>query len=70
MLTLAADIYRINLDKNNFCGDDPITITDVRLLAWCSKFKNLKALKKKINKLMAVVWNPECHTIFAYQKMK
>ena len=38
----------INLDNNNnFDEDDPDTIIHVKLLAWCSKFKKSKALKKR-----------------------
>ena len=38
----------INLDNNNnFDEDDPDTIIHVKLLAWCSKFKKCKALKKR-----------------------
>ena len=41
-------IKLINLDNdNNFDDDDPITVISVRLLAWRSKFKKRKALKKK-----------------------
>ena len=41
-------IKLINLDNdNNFDDDDPITVIYVRLLAWRSKFKKRKALKKK-----------------------
>ena len=56
---LAADLDKINLD-NNFNEYDPDTIIHIRLLAWCSKFKKCKALKKKINEeLMPIVWHPK-----------
>ena len=45
-------IYAVELDKinlnndNNFDKDDPDTIIHVKFLAWCSKFKSAKHLKK------------------------
>ena len=45
---LAVDFEKIILD-NNFDEDDPISIIHVRLLAWRSKFKKIKVLKKKIS---------------------
>ena len=45
---LAVDLDKINLDSDNkFDEDDPDTIIPVRLLAWHSKIKKHKALKKK-----------------------
>ena len=43
---LDANVNNINLD-NDFDKDDPNAIVLVRILAWHSKFKNRKALKKK-----------------------
>ena len=44
---LAVDLDKIKLDSDNkFDEDDPDTIIHVRLLAWHSKFKKHKALKK------------------------
>ena len=44
-------IFNVNLDNtnldNNFDEDDPDTIILIRYLAWHSKFKKRKALKKK-----------------------
>ena len=44
-------ILRVNLNNinrdNNFDEDDPDTIIIIRLLAWYSKFKKHKALKKR-----------------------
>ena len=44
-------ILRVNLNNinrdNNFDEDDPDTIILIRLLAWYSKFKKRKALKKR-----------------------
>ena len=52
-------INNVNLD-NNFDEDDPDTIILIRLLAWHSKFKKCKALKKKISeKLMLIAWHPK-----------
>ena len=46
--TLAADLDRINLDNDyNFDEDDPNTVIDVTHLAWHSKLKKRKALKKR-----------------------
>ena len=43
---LCIDLNNINLD-NNFDEDDLDTIILVRLLAWHTKFKKHKVLKKK-----------------------
>ena len=44
----AVDIDKINLaNDNNFAEDEPDRIIHVRLLAWRTKFKKRKALKKK-----------------------
>ena len=43
---LSVNLNNINRD-NNFDEDDPDTIIIIRLLAWCSKFKKRKALKKR-----------------------
>ena len=42
----AVDLEKINLD-NNFNENDPDTIIHIILLAWPSKFKKRKALKKR-----------------------
>ena len=45
---VAVDLDKTNLDNdNNFDEDDSNTITQVRLLAWLSKFEKPKALKKR-----------------------
>ena len=45
---LFVDFDKINLDNdNNFDEDDPVTIIHIRPLAWHSKFKNHKTLKKR-----------------------
>ena len=45
---IAVDLDKTNLDNdNNFDEDDSNTITQVRLLAWLSKFEKRKALKKR-----------------------
>ena len=43
---LSINLNNINFD-NNLYKDDPATIILIRLLAWHSKFKNQKAIKKK-----------------------
>ena len=43
---LCVNLININPD-NNFDEDDPDTIIFIRLLAWHSKFKKRKALKKR-----------------------
>ena len=49
----------INLDNNDFDEDDSVTIIHVRLLAWHTKFKKNKAIKKELNEeLMPVAWHP------------
>ena len=54
---LSVSLNNINLD-NNFNEDDPDTIILIRLLVWHSKFKNRKALKKKISEeLMPIMWH-------------
>ena len=45
---LVVDLDKINLDNDkNFDEDDPDTIIHLRFLAWHSKFKKNKALKKR-----------------------
>ena len=39
------NLNNISFDNTNYEEDDPDTIILVRLLAWYSKFKKLKALK-------------------------
>ena len=48
MVILSVNLNKINLD-NNFDEDDPDTIILIRLLAWHSKFKKRKTLKKELN---------------------
>ena len=47
----AVDLDKINLENkyndNNFDEDDPDTIIHVKVLAWLSKSKKRKALKKR-----------------------
>ena len=43
---LSVNLNNINRD-NSFDEDDPGTIIIIRLLAWYSKFKKRKALKKR-----------------------
>ena len=50
MGTLNVDLNNINLDDINFDEDDPESIIHVRLMTWCYRFKQRKALKKNINK--------------------
>ena len=53
LFTNQIDIVAVDLDKiiidygNSFDEDDPETIIYVRLLAWCSKFKKRKSLRKR-----------------------
>ena len=60
MVILATDLHKISFDDDsNFDGNDSDTII-LRLLAWCNKFENPKALKKKISKeLMPLVCHPK-----------
>ena len=44
---LSVDLININLDEINFEEDDPETIVHVRLMAWCNRFKQRKAYKKR-----------------------
>ena len=44
---LSVDLININLDDINFEEDDPETIVHVRLMAWCNRFKQRKAYKKR-----------------------
>ena len=45
---LVVDLDKINLDNDkNFDEDDPDTIIHLRFLAWHSKSKKNKALKKR-----------------------
>ena len=55
---LNIDLNCINLDDNNFDEDDSGTIIHDRLLAWYTKFKKAKNLKKTIREeLMLVAWD-------------
>ena len=59
MSILSVDLNNINLDDVNFYDDDPENIIHVRLMAWRSRFKQPKAIKKEINKeLIPVAWHP------------
>ena len=52
---LSVNPNNVNLD-NNFDEDDLDTIILIRLLAWHSKFKKRKELKKKVSQeLMPIV---------------
>ena len=58
MSILNIDLNNINLDDTNYDKDDPDTIILARILAWHSKLKKRKALKKKISEeLMPIVWH-------------
>ena len=46
MSILNIDLNNINPDDTNYDKDDPDTIILARILAWHSKFKKRKALKK------------------------
>ena len=55
---LSVDLNNINLDDVNFDEDDRETIINVRLLAWCNKFKQHKAFNKELDKeLILVAWH-------------
>ena len=59
MSILGVNLNNTNLD-NNFDEDDPDTIILIRLLAWHSKFKKRRALKKKTGEeLMPIAWHPK-----------
>lgn len=50
------NLNNINPDDDDFDNFDPETINHVRLKAWYDRYKQRKALKKKINeKLVSVV---------------
>ena len=67
---LCIDLNNINLD-NNFDEDDLDTIILVRLLAWHTKFKKHKALKKKISEeLMSIPGMLKDGRIFACQNTR
>ena len=56
---LSVNINNINLD-NNFNEDDADTIILIRILAWHSKFKKHKALKKEVSEeLIPIAWHPK-----------
>ena len=53
------DLNNISLDDDSFDNGDPKTIIHVRLLAWCNTYKQNKACKKEISKvLIPVAWYP------------
>ena len=47
-IEISADLNNISLDKINFDKHDPETIIHVRLMAWCRRYKQCKACKRKI----------------------
>ena len=47
---LYTDINNIILDDVNFDKGDPETIIHVKYMAWCSRFKQRKAIKHDIGK--------------------
>ena len=57
------DMGLATIDLNNIWPDDDNfddeTIIHVKLVAWCNRYKQHKALKKEISKeLMPVAWHP------------
>ena len=72
---LNIDLNNINLD-HGFDRDDPDTIILIRVLAWHTKFRKRKELKKELSEeLMPVAWHPDrwwdflaLHTKFRKQK--
>ena len=53
------DLDKINLDNDkNFDEDDPDTIIHLRFLAWHSKSKKKKHLKKIKEELIPIAWHP------------
>ena len=49
------DLNNISLDDDSFDNGDPKTIIHVRLLAWCNAYKQNKACKKEISKVLIPV---------------
>ena len=47
-IEISADLNNISLDEINFDKHDPETIIHVILMAWCSRYKQCKACKRKI----------------------
>ena len=44
------DLNNAGLDDDDFDDDDPKTIINVRLMAWCNRYKNCKACIKEISR--------------------
>lgn len=44
------DLNNAGLDDDDFDDDDPKTIINVRLMAWCNRYKNRKACIKEISR--------------------
>ena len=44
-------LNNINLDDDDFDEDDPTSIVLFRLIAWCNRFKQCKACKKRSMKI-------------------
>ena len=58
MSILSVNLSNINLD-NNFDEDDSDTIILIRYLAWNTKFKKRKMLKRDLNEeVMLLAWHP------------
>ena len=47
LIEIGVDFNNINLDEVIFDIHDPETIIQVRLMAWCSRYKQRKACKGK-----------------------
>ena len=50
---ILSEVYNnINLEDVNFNEDDPKTIVQVRLVAWCNGIKLCKAFNKELSKVL------------------
>ena len=69
---VAVDLDKIYLDDdNNSYEDDSDDIIHIRLLAWCNKFENIKALEKKIyGELMSVACILQDSVVSPWQNVK
>ena len=48
------DLNNVSPDDDNFDDVDPETIIHARLMAWCNRYKHLKACEKEMVRLVYV----------------
>ena len=68
---LGVDLDGIRLSEdNNFDINDPESITQVRLLSWCNKFKKRKTLKGDINNTCSMAFKKMVEFVLVRRREK